>query len=265
VNIATGRNLFGPLDPSSVSRPNLVAGMPVYLVDSTVAGGRRFKPAAFSVPPAGIQGNLGRNVLRGFAMAQVDLSLRRQFRLSERLALQFRADLNCYLLRFSSTWSCADIKTASDLSAGATHASSIEEKLMARGMETVWQAGLSLCDATLQFVYLAAFVTVEMMMMFLARYLVPWGGAWDLNAQEPVVFKQCIDVPIDGGNSKSAIALSRTGMGFLGRKRTARVQEGLANRFLLFRVSHATSEPETARPVTSHRGRKHQPRNCKLR
>jgi hypothetical protein len=134
-----------------------------------------------------------------------------------------------------------------------------------RGMETAWQAGLSLCDATLQFVDFAAFVTVEMMMMFFARYLVSWGGAWDLNAQQPVVFKQCIDVPIDCRNSKSAIALSRAGMGFLGRKRTARVQEGLANRFLLFRVSHATNEPETARPVTSHRGRKHQRQNYTLR
>jgi hypothetical protein len=132
-------------------------------------------------------------------------------------------------------------------------------------MKAAWQAGLSLCHATLQFVDLAAFVAVKMMMMFFTRYLVPWGGARDLDAQEPAVFKQCIDVPIDGGNSKSAIALSRAGMGFLGRKWTARVQKGLANRFLLFRVSHAASEPETARPVTSRPERKHQRQNYKLR
>lgn len=136
---------------------------------------------------------------------------------------------------------------------------------MTGDMETAEQAGLSLCDAALQFVDFATFVTAEMMMMFFAGYLVPWRGAWDLNAQEPVVFKRCIDVPIDRGNPKSAIALGRTGMGFFGRKRTARVQEGLANRFLLFRVSHATSEPETARPLTSRRGRKHQQQNYKLR
>jgi hypothetical protein len=135
---------------------------------------------------------------------------------------------------------------------------------VARGMKAAWQAGLGFCHATLKFIDLAAFVTVEMMMMFFARYFVPRGGAWDLNAQEPVVFKQCINVSVDGGNSKPAIALSRTGMGFLGRKRTARLQEGLANRFLLFRVSHATSEPERARPVTSRRERKHQRRNYKL-
>ena len=38
------------------------------------------------------QGNLGRNALRGFGATQVDLTLRRQFRLSERFALQARAD-----------------------------------------------------------------------------------------------------------------------------------------------------------------------------
>jgi hypothetical protein len=40
-----------------------------------------------------VQGDLGRNVLRGFDTAEVDLTLRRQFRLYERLSLQARADL----------------------------------------------------------------------------------------------------------------------------------------------------------------------------
>jgi hypothetical protein len=154
---------------------------------------------------------------------------------------------------------------AFDLSCCATHAGSIEEKVVTCGVETAWQAGLSLCDAALQLIDSAAFVTLEMMMMFLACHFVPCGRAWDLNAQKPIVLKQCIDVPIDRRNSKSAVALSRADMRFLGRKRTSRIQEGLANRFLLFRVSHATSEPETARPVTSQRGRKHQQQSYKLR
>jgi len=91
------------------------------------------------------------------------------------------------------------------------------------GMKAAWQAGLSLCDATLQFVDSAAFVTMEMVMMFFARHLVPRGRSWDLNAQKPVVLKQSIDVPVDCRNSKSAVALSRANMRFLGRKRTARV------------------------------------------
>ena len=64
----------------------------MYLSDPTVAGGRRFNGAAFKVPPAGRQGTLGRNVLRGLPLSQVDFALRRQFRLTERLNLQFRAE-----------------------------------------------------------------------------------------------------------------------------------------------------------------------------
>jgi hypothetical protein len=39
------------------------------------------------------QGDLGRNALCGFGATQVDLTLRRQFKIRERLALQARADL----------------------------------------------------------------------------------------------------------------------------------------------------------------------------
>ena len=73
-------------------RPDLVQGVPLYLDDPLAAGGKRFNPAAFRVPPAGRQGTLGRNVLLSFPVYQVDLSLRRQFNLSERFNLQFSAD-----------------------------------------------------------------------------------------------------------------------------------------------------------------------------
>jgi len=73
-------------------RPDLVAGVPLYLSDPTVPGGRRFNSAAFKVPPAGRQGTLGRNVLRGLPLSQVDFALRRQFHLTEHLKLQFRAE-----------------------------------------------------------------------------------------------------------------------------------------------------------------------------
>jgi hypothetical protein len=57
-----------------------------------VAEGRRFNRAAFAIPPAGRQGTLGRNVLRGFSVFQVNFSLRRQFNLTERVKLQLRAE-----------------------------------------------------------------------------------------------------------------------------------------------------------------------------
>ena len=42
--------------------------------------------------PATAQGNLGRNALRGFAATQWDLTLRRQFHLTEHVSLQARSD-----------------------------------------------------------------------------------------------------------------------------------------------------------------------------
>jgi hypothetical protein len=90
VNIITGTNsLFGFF----AVRPDLRLGAPLYVKDRSLPGGRRISRAAFSTPPVGRQGNLGRNALRGFGLSQVDLSVRRQFNITERLDLQFRGDI----------------------------------------------------------------------------------------------------------------------------------------------------------------------------
>jgi hypothetical protein len=47
-------------------RPNVNPGVPLVHYGSQYAGGRIFNSAAFTAPPAGQQGNFGRNVLRGF-------------------------------------------------------------------------------------------------------------------------------------------------------------------------------------------------------
>ena len=94
VNVVTGQNTFGPFlsAASSVQRPNLVPGIPLWISDPNVAGGKRINKAAFTNPTGPVQGTLGRNVLNGFGAAEVDLTLRRQFKLYERLSLQARAD-----------------------------------------------------------------------------------------------------------------------------------------------------------------------------
>jgi hypothetical protein len=53
----------------------------------------QFNPAAFSVPPAGVFGNAGRNLLRGPNFAQLDLSIGKLTKLSERTSLQLRMDI----------------------------------------------------------------------------------------------------------------------------------------------------------------------------
>lgn len=84
--------VFDPLNVGSTRRLDVKPGIPVYLDDPAAPGGKRLNPDAFAVPAPGVQGNLGRNALRGFGMHQIDLSLRRQFGLTERLRVQFRAE-----------------------------------------------------------------------------------------------------------------------------------------------------------------------------
>lgn len=93
VNIVSGVNRFN-LGTTTVLRPDLVPGQPLYIDDPTAPGGRRFNRAAFIVPPASEnrQGNLGRNVLRGFSAYQLDMSLRRTFGITEQVNLQLRVD-----------------------------------------------------------------------------------------------------------------------------------------------------------------------------
>jgi hypothetical protein len=94
VNVVTGQNTFGTFlsGATSVQRPNLVPGVPLWVSDPNVADGKRINKAAFSIPTGAVQGTLGRNVLNGFGATEVDLTLRRQFKIYERLSLQARAE-----------------------------------------------------------------------------------------------------------------------------------------------------------------------------
>ena len=84
IDPATGSEFPGTL--------NIVPGKPSYLYGSQYPGGKAINPAAFSVPPAGVVGNAPRNQLRGFNAAQLNLAVRREIPILERLRLQFRAE-----------------------------------------------------------------------------------------------------------------------------------------------------------------------------
>ena len=73
-------------------RPDLIAGTPLYLADTSAAGGRRINPQAFEVPTDLRQGSLGRNRLRGFALWQVNAALRRQFKFTDEVKLILSAE-----------------------------------------------------------------------------------------------------------------------------------------------------------------------------
>jgi TonB dependent receptor len=84
VDPATGGISYGGL--------NLVAGQPVYVYGNQYPGGKAINKAAFTLPATGILGDAPRNFVRGFGATQLNLAARREFRLHDALALQFRAE-----------------------------------------------------------------------------------------------------------------------------------------------------------------------------
>jgi hypothetical protein len=93
--------LVGKLPPvfATVNRPDVVAGQPLLVLNPGFD--QYFNPAAFAVPPtvpsitgAPIQtfGNAGRSVLRAPGSKNLDASLFKEFRFTERMRLQFRAE-----------------------------------------------------------------------------------------------------------------------------------------------------------------------------
>jgi hypothetical protein len=74
------------------NRPDIVPGVPFYVLDPTQPNGRRLNAEAFTSAPPGEQGDLGRNYFRGFPIDQTDLAVSRQFRMSDRLSLYFRVE-----------------------------------------------------------------------------------------------------------------------------------------------------------------------------
>ncbi len=80
--------------------PDIVPGQPFWLSNSTVPGGKYINPAAFAAPAnvlgpvqAVTQGNLPRNYLRQPSFWQYDTSIGRDFKLTERFKLQYRAEM----------------------------------------------------------------------------------------------------------------------------------------------------------------------------
>jgi Carboxypeptidase regulatory-like domain/TonB dependent receptor len=99
----TGKNYYSGLNEVP-GQPFYIYGAQcakVYASGSSCPGSRAINPDAFSLPsgctpyscpPGTAAGNAPRNFLRGFGAWQMDLAIRREFPIYERLKLQFRAE-----------------------------------------------------------------------------------------------------------------------------------------------------------------------------
>ncbi len=90
VNITVSRSASAlPDGNTSSQRPNLVPGISIYAAGQNI--NNWFNAAAFSAPANGTWGNLGRNIAFGPDAFEIDSSLQKRFRVTERVALSFRA------------------------------------------------------------------------------------------------------------------------------------------------------------------------------
>ena len=72
-------------------RPNLNPG---FTADSIYQGDRLqwYNPAAFSLEPEGTEGNLGRNVIRGPGLFNLDTAVLKDTKIREQISVQFLAE-----------------------------------------------------------------------------------------------------------------------------------------------------------------------------
>jgi Carboxypeptidase regulatory-like domain/TonB dependent receptor len=80
--------VFGPYQ----TRADLVPGMPLYIPSSTQPNGRLLNPVAFVSPPPGQYGDSPRDGFRAYPIDQLDFALSKQFQLTDRISLDFRAE-----------------------------------------------------------------------------------------------------------------------------------------------------------------------------
>src|SRR6202034_4449208 len=85
---------YNPSNDGDTRNPVRPSWNPAF-TGQVVEGGpsQYFNPAAFIQPASGTYGNVGRNVLQGPGLATTDVSLAKKIVLTERLNLQFRAEL----------------------------------------------------------------------------------------------------------------------------------------------------------------------------
>jgi hypothetical protein len=90
VNVTCGCD--SALIGTASARPNLVAGVPLRPASVDIPG-NQINLAAFTAPPTGSFGNVGRNILKGPSAYNFDFSLFKDFKVREHHTAQFRAEM----------------------------------------------------------------------------------------------------------------------------------------------------------------------------
>ena len=122
IDVQSGANTAG-LEAQSTQRPDLVAGVPIYLNNGT----QWLNPAAFRLPAAGTFGSLGRGIIRMPSRKNFDFSVNKNWRIGERYGIQFRTEIFNVFNRVNyvslESTSLAFINNASDPNFGQATAS----------------------------------------------------------------------------------------------------------------------------------------------
>ncbi|MGE0127908.1 MAG: carboxypeptidase regulatory-like domain-containing protein [Blastocatellales bacterium] len=90
IDITSGADTAG-LGGAGSQRPDLVSGAPIYLKSSNPL--QYLNPAAFALPGVGRFGSLGRGVVVGPGVKNIDFSINKNWRVRERYGIQFRAEM----------------------------------------------------------------------------------------------------------------------------------------------------------------------------
>ncbi|MCI0490836.1 MAG: carboxypeptidase regulatory-like domain-containing protein [Blastocatellia bacterium] len=93
IEINSGANTagLGTAPAATGFRPDLVPGVPIFL--NTGDPTQYLNPAAFALPALGQFGNLGRGAIRQPAIENIDFSVAKNWKVTERYGLQFRAEM----------------------------------------------------------------------------------------------------------------------------------------------------------------------------
>jgi hypothetical protein len=104
--------------------------------------GEYFNPNAFTQPWPGTYGNVGRNVLQGPALAELDLSLTKKFSIRERFNLQFRVEsfnlLNRANLNAPNPVVFAAASGGPSPTAGVSTSTSTSSRQLQLGLKLLW-------------------------------------------------------------------------------------------------------------------------------